>query len=127
MAKGEFSSLLPAQRWPGGRGSLLSAAAGLAWWASSSPLSTHYDGPTGCCSPSLPVSPARLWCGGQHRARCVGIPRACSFLNRIIFSRVNTAKLLSLVCFMAGFVHGPGPPAWTGQTPVLFLPCATQG
>lgn len=57
---------------------------------------------------SVPVPPARLRCSSCGRAGCVGIPRACRFLNQIIFSRVNIAKLLSLVCFIAGLMRGPG-------------------
>lgn len=77
------SSLLccpPLQR-PGGCGSLLSATAGLDWWASSSPFSAHHDGLAGCYSLSLPIPPARLRRGGRGRAGCVDIPRACRFLN----------------------------------------------
>lgn len=47
------SPLLPCQ--PGLCGSLLSVTAGLSWWASGSPFSTHHARPTGCCSLSLPV------------------------------------------------------------------------
>lgn len=90
-----------------GWGSLLSATAGLDWWASSSPFSAHHDGPTGAV-----LHPSPFPQQGSGVAAVVGLGMWASqglLLSELnYFFRSKHCKAVEPRVFHSCPLHGPG-------------------